>query len=149
MQRALVVIEDTDAHRELLREAGELAAGAGADLVVLMMEGLEEIHESRDQFAASEGVTYSDEEVLEAGKEFVADFAEDVLAGVDVEYTAETAIVGTGGAADEAIATAEAHDCDHVFIVGQKRSPTGKALFGDMAQAVILNFDGPVTIRTS
>ena len=149
MQRALVVIEDTDTHRTLLREAGELAAGAGADLVVLLMEGLDEIHESREQYAESEGVTYSDAEVLDAGTEFVADFADDVLAGLDVSYEAKTALVETGEHADEIITTAKRTDSDHVFIVGQKRSPTGKAIFGDTAQAVILNFDGPVTIRTA
>jgi len=32
-----------------------------------------------------------------------------------------------------------------VFLTGKKRSPTGKAVFGDRSQAIILNFDGPVT----
>jgi len=149
MQRVLVVVEDTDAHRTLLREAGELAAGTGAELVLLLLEDTDEVHESRERFAETEGVTYSDEEVLEAGKEFVRDFAEDVLADLDVEYEAATAMVERGAHATEIIDTATEHDCDHVFIVGRKRSPTGKALFGDMAQAVILNFAGPVTIRTS
>ncbi len=149
MQRALVVVEDTGAHRTLLREAGELAAGAGADLVLLLLEGEDEISESREQFAETEGVTYSDEEVLEAGTELVEDIAEDVLADLDVGYEPATAMVERGARATEIIDATAEHDCDHVFIVGQKRSPTGKAIFGDMAQAVILNFAGPVTIRTA
>ena len=149
MQRALVVVEDTDAHRTLLREAGELAAGTGAGLVLLLLESGDEIDESRERFAETEGITYSDEEVLEAGVEFVEDLADDVLAGLDVEYEPATARVEQGAHATEIIDTATEHDCDHVFIVGRKRSPTGKALFGDMAQAVILNFAGPVTIRTA
>ena len=145
MERGLVVVDDTDAHRTMLREAGELAAGTGAELVLLLLEGVEEIHESRDQYAETEGVTYSDEEVLDAGEEFVSDFAEDVLADIDVAYEAETAMVESGAQATQIIDVAVEYDCDHVFIVGEKRSPTGKAIFGDMAQAVILNFDGPVT----
>jgi len=149
MERALVVVEDTDAHGTLLREAGELAAGVGADLVVLLLEDAEEIDESREQFAETEGVTYSEEEVLEAGEEFVNDFAEDVLAGLDVAYEPETAMARPGAHATEIIDAATRTDSDHVFIVGQKRSPTGKAIFGDTAQAVILNFAGPVTVRTA
>jgi nucleotide-binding universal stress UspA family protein len=149
MQRALVVVEDTDAHRTLLREAGEIAAGTGADLVLLLLEGADEVDESREQYARTEGVTYNEEEVLEAGKEFITDLADDVLADLDVAYEPATAMVEQGARATEIIDTATEHDCDHVFIVGEKRSPTGKALFGDMAQAVILNFVGPVTIRTA
>jgi len=36
-----------------------------------------------------------------------------------------------------------------VFVRGRRRSPTGKAVFGDTAQAVILNFDGFVTVATA
>lgn len=41
---------------------------------------------------------------------------------------------------------AEAHNCDHIFIAGRRRSPTGKAIFGDWVQRVLLNFDGLVTV---
>ncbi|ELZ06028.1 universal stress protein [Natrialba asiatica] len=43
------------------------------------------------------------------------------------------------------VVVAAEYDCKHVFIAGDKRSPTGKALFGDEAQSVLLHFDGPVT----
>jgi nucleotide-binding universal stress UspA family protein len=149
MQRALVVIEDTDTHRTLLREAGEIAAGTGADLVLLLLRGVEEVDEAREQYASAEGVTFSEEQVLEASTEFITELAEEVLADLDVTYEPAAAMVEQGTRATEVIDTATDYDCDHVFIVGKKRSPTGKALFGDMAQAVVLNFAGPVTIRTA
>ena len=63
----------------------------------------------------------------------------------DVEYEA----VGMLGDKEEQILElAHERDCDHIFISGRKRSPTGKALFGDLAQSVLLKFDGTVTIRT-
>lgn len=45
--------------------------------------------------------------------------------------------------------TADEFDVDHLFIHGKQRSPTGKAVFGNLAQAIILEFDGPVTVTTS
>jgi nucleotide-binding universal stress UspA family protein len=149
MQRALVVVEDTDTHRTLLREAGEIAAGTGAELVLLLLREADDVGEAADQYAKAEGVRFSEEQALEASTEFITGIAGDVLADLDVSYEPAAAMVEQGTRATEVIDTATDHDCDHVFIVGKKRSPTGKALFGDMAQAVVLNFAGPVTIRTA
>jgi len=152
MQRALVVVGDTDTHEELLREAGELAAGDGSELLLLSMlteTEFEESYEEMEEVARTEGTPYSDQAILESARERARGVAEDALAGVDVAYETVAVVVEGGIRADEIIETAEREGCDHVFLVGQKRSPTGKAIFGDMAQAVILNFDGPVTIRTA
>ena len=43
---------------------------------------------------------------------------------------------------------AEANSCDYVFILGQRRTPAGKVIFGDTAQSVILNFNGYVVTRS-
>jgi nucleotide-binding universal stress UspA family protein len=148
MQRALVVVDDADTHRTLLREAGELAAGVGAGLLLLHFEASDQVDESQEQFAETEGVSVV-EETLRSGQEFVSEFADDALADLDIEYETAAAIVEEGERADEILGAADRHDCDHVFLVGQKRSPTGKAIFGDVAQAVILNFEGPVTTLTA
>jgi len=152
MERALVVLDETDRHRQLLREAGELAAGVGADLVLLAMlteEDFEEDYETMEQISRTEGTSYGDDTVLEGARGFARDMASDVFDGLDVDYEAVAAVIEEDGHADQILETAGQHDCDHVFIVGRQRSPTGKAIFGDTAQSVILNFDGPVTIRTS
>jgi len=150
MQRALVVVDDTDTHGELLRGAGELASGAGADLLLLSTlteEEFEERYAEMEELARAEGMSYSDHAILESVQERARDLAADSLAGVDVDYETGAVVVEGGSRADEVIETAEREGCDHVFIVGRERSPTGKAIFGDVAQAVALNFDGPVTIR--
>lgn len=152
MERALVVVDDTDSHRKLLREASELAAGVGADLVLLSVlseDDYEESFETIETISETEGTSYGEATVLDGARTFARDLAEETLDGVDVEYETAAAVFEEGERADRILETAEDRDCDHVFIVGRQRSPTGKAIFGDTAQSVILNFDGPVTIRTS
>ncbi|PSP23927.1 universal stress protein [Halobacteriales archaeon QH_10_65_19] len=41
---------------------------------------------------------------------------------------------------------AEEHDVDSLVLGGRKRSPAGKALFGSVTQAVILNTNRPVVV---
>ncbi|WP_280537734.1 universal stress protein [Halopenitus sp. POP-27] len=45
----------------------------------------------------------------------------------------------------EIVRLAEELDVDRIFIGGSSRSPTGKAVFGDHAQQVLLNASCPVT----
>lgn len=45
-----------------------------------------------------------------------------------------------------AFAEDEGNDVDNVFIGGRKSSPVGKAIFGSIAQTVLLNTDIPVTV---
>jgi nucleotide-binding universal stress UspA family protein len=148
MQRALVVVGDTNGHRQLLREAGELAAGSDADLLLLSLIERGSIDDSHERFARAEGVS-AVEAALEDARRTASTVAEEVLMELDMDYEIAAAVVEAGEAADEIVATARREDCDQVFIVGRKRSPTGKAVFGDVAQGVILSFEGPVTALTA
>lgn len=48
-----------------------------------------------------------------------------------------------------AFAEDEENDVDNIFIGGRKNSPVGKAIFGSVAQTVLLNTDIPVTVAGS
>ena len=148
MKRGLVLVEESDDHRALLAEAVDHAVGADADLVLFRAM-------SDDQFAADadalesighvENTSYDTDSILDGA---VADvqsyFADDVPAGVDVTVVARV----TDNPAETLLSVAAERDCDHAFLLGEHRSPTGKALFGDVAQQVVLNFDGHVTLST-
>lgn len=152
MERALVVVDDTDEHRELLREAGELAAGVDAELILLTTLTAEEFAEDAatiERIAEMEHTGYEEDAAIEAARNFARDTAESELDGLDVSYEAIGRVIEENEHADAVLDTAAEHDCDHVFITGRRRSPTGKAIFGDAAQRVILNFDGLVTVKTS
>jgi nucleotide-binding universal stress UspA family protein len=62
-------------------------------------------------------------------------------AGIEVSIFDES-----GDPAERIIEEANAHDVDSIVLGSQKRSPTGKALFGSVAQAVILDTNRPVVV---
>ncbi|WP_114576535.1 universal stress protein [Saliphagus sp. LR7] len=152
MDRGLVVVESADHARTLIREAGELAAGVGADLVLLTLMDRDEYEhdlETMETIADIEGVSYTSEDIKESGRRFGRDIAREEIGDLALEYESICAVVEGGGEADRILEAAQREGCDHVFIAGRKRSPTGKALFGDTTQKVILNFDGVVSVVTA
>lgn len=75
-----------------------------------------------------------------------------VRAAVDVfeMHDIEPEIIGTSGTpADEIRRVATENDVDLLSLGGRKRSPTGKAIFGSVTQAVILESDRPVICQPS
>ena len=143
MDRALVVVNDTEANQRLLTRAGSLAAGVDAKLFVVGVIEADE-YESEVQRKANKGTEPSTlNEATEAAKRSAEEAATAALDNTNVDY--ET--VGlVGDLPDDLIKEAHDRDCDHVFITGRRRSPAGKVIFGDLAQSVIINFDGPVTV---
>ncbi|WP_394743123.1 universal stress protein [Natronococcus roseus] len=60
--------------------------------------------------------------------------------GIDYEIRG-----GVGDTGETFVSLADATDADLLYVQGEDRSPTGKALFGDTAQSVLLNAPCPVT----
>lgn len=145
MDRALVVVNDTETGRRLLAEAGSITAAVGAELIVLNVVNKDEYTDAVQRSATKGERTKAVDELAEEAERNAVEFADSTLAdeGIDAEYEA----VGLVGNLPDAIVNeADERDCDHVFVVGRRRSPTGKVVFGDVAQSVVLNFDGPVTV---
>ncbi|WP_435157597.1 universal stress protein [Haladaptatus sp. DFWS20] len=147
MNRAVAVVEASESAKELVREAGELAEGVGASLVLLHVTSDEEYEDTRKSLENIPNLetSYTAGQALEGTRQFAEDIGREVLDGIDVDYEA---VGRVGDERDQILGAAEEFDCDHVFLAGRKRSPTGKAIFGDRTQAVILDFDGAVTVVT-
>jgi nucleotide-binding universal stress UspA family protein len=59
----------------------------------------------------------------------------------------ETSVAGeSGNPTDAILRAADERDADAIYIGGRKRSPAGKALFGSVAQSLILSADRPVLV---
>lgn len=147
MTSALIVIEDVDRDRDLLERARAFAAGEGTDLVVLALATPSEydsVVETLEAIGDAEHTSYAEDDVIEGISGDIDDLAADVL-GERVDYELATEIT-EDNQAETIIAVAERTDCDHVFVTGRRRSPTGKAVFGDRTQRLLLNFDGYVTV---
>jgi nucleotide-binding universal stress UspA family protein len=145
MERALAVVEAKEATKDLVAKAGELAKGVDAELLLLHVTTEDEFQERRSTLANVAGLDseYNVDNARSGAEQFARKVGSEVLD--DVEFTAMGQI---GDPQETILNTADQEDVDHIFIHGKQRSPTGKAVFGDTAQAIILNFDGPVTVTT-
>jgi nucleotide-binding universal stress UspA family protein len=149
MDRGLVVVTDDEASRDLLREAGELAGGVDAELLLLSIVAEEEFErdaETLEQIGDAEGTSYDESAILDAASSDARQIANEELDDLDVEYDSVGAIAKDDARDERIVEVAEKRECDYVFLVGRQRSPTGKALFGDTAQKVVLNFSGRVVL---
>ncbi|WP_435333489.1 universal stress protein [Haloarchaeobius sp. TZWWS8] len=145
MERALAIIRDDSAQTQsLVREAGRLAAGVGAELYLLHVFPEEKYEDIMSSRLESDGRSFPLDEAEMEAEHFATQVGHSALEEVDVEYD----VLGTVGREEMAILdVAEERECDHLFVTGRRRSPSGKALFGDLTQRLLLNFDGRVTVQ--
>lgn len=151
MNRALVVLNGEDSDESMLDEAAQYAAGADAELVTLMLITENEWENDREvlkTIADEEHTSYDNQTAEGYAKTRADNIVKKALAGRSVPVEPFGVVIEDGERADSILEIAEEHNCDHVFLHGRRRSPAGKAIFGDTAQAVILNFDGYVTVST-
>lgn len=139
LDTVLVAVEENRERMEpVVESAAEIAAGVGADVVLLRVYEHEEFESIR---AESDRSSVDPTELAELSP--VAKWAVDLFEERAVDYV----VVGeTGKPADEIVAYVEDHGIDHVFLGGRRRSPAGKALLGSVSQAVLRSVDVPCTV---
>lgn len=146
MERALVYVDRVEGIERLVAAAGRIAAGVEADLVLLAVISESDYEQDRqaiDEVMALESSTYDPQSAKASAEQYAVEVARDALENIEVAYE----VVGViGEATEQVLEVAEDRGCDHLFITGRRRSPSGKAIFGDTAQQLILNFSGLVTV---
>lgn len=145
MHTALVVVTDESIDERLLEAAKRYTTGTDTELLVCRFIDRKEYQQDA-RTDAWDGKQVPTIDIIEdEAKAEAKEIADRAFDGSDIDYTA---LGAAGEIPEKIIEVADERDCDHLFVSGRKRSPTGKALFGDTAQAVLLRFDGPVTITT-
>ena len=151
MKRGLVSLRETETHLELLAEAADWVTGSDGELVVLWHIDDAEYDARVDSLESVERAEHADYDhaaIIDGAEADAREFAESVLSEEGIDPQIRVTVDSEKTRAQHVLDTAREHDCDHVFIVGSSRSPTGKAVFGDFAQQVILNFEGYTTLTT-
>lgn len=143
MRQALIVVEPTTAGEDLLQRAGELCNGIYDKIILLRVIDRNDYTDSLQRKVRSSGDINNIDDIIEEARQTTVKAAEEAFINIDVPYEIITKV---GDVPEDIITEAEKRDSDHIFLVGKRRSPTGKAVFGDIAQTVILNFDGFVTL---
>ncbi|RJT07176.1 universal stress protein [Halococcus sp. IIIV-5B] len=147
MQRILANVDSEESSIELLSEVRNIASGTDVGVVLVSLlspDNYENDQEVLAQIGEIEGASYESSPDGFA-KEFASHLANEYLSAVNYEIVGE--VLDPSDHADRIIEIAAEYSCDYIYITGKRRSPTGKALFGDRTQRVLLNFDGYVTVR--
>lgn len=79
-------------------------------------------------------------------RQFASDIAEQAIEQISVPYE-PVGLVGTPE--EEMVRYATDQDARYIVVGPEKRSPTGKAVFGSVAQSILLNANCPVVSLVS
>ncbi|MFC6825883.1 universal stress protein [Halopelagius fulvigenes] len=130
-----------DARIDALVDAvGEIAAPCDATVVVAHVFDKGSYRDAVEQLLDAEGEDIDPDELasrMTVAREVIERLERD---GIDCEPRATTGTSGEG-----IVAIAEEVGADRVVVGGRRRSPAGKAIFGSVAQEVMLEAPCPVT----
>lgn len=144
MGTVLVVQTVDEPDRQLLSTAKQHVTGTEMDILFCRIIDEKQFQNNLQRKAKSNRDAETVDEIVSIAAAEADDIAAELF-GSDVPYRT-VGIVGT--IPDDLMRLAAEHGCDQIFVSGKHRSPTGKAVFGDVAQSIILQFDGPVTVTT-
>ncbi len=147
MYRVLLPVDDSEsrarAQARAVRDLPNAATAVSVDVLHVVEDGSGTDAEwAAGGFAeeyAAEMERLAGDDALPASVEA----AVDALEAGDVDWTVRTA---TGDPADRIREAADEYDSDLLVLGLEGRSPVGKALFGSVAQSVVLESDRPVTV---
>lgn len=142
METILIVVTGEEPNEKLLEDAKRHTTGIESQIILcdISEEGVRQNSIQRRSRAGREA-----EEIDQyTAKTTATEIAKNTF-GDEIPYE----VVGISDESPSAVLeVADEHNCDHVFIDARNRTAVGKAIFGDLAQKIILQFGGPVTVTT-
>ncbi|WP_336338762.1 universal stress protein [Haloarcula brevis] len=144
MGTIIVVLDSANPNEQLLNAAKTYATGTETEVLLCRVIDRDQYEDEVLTKAEARKRGESIEKIESKAEAGAAVIGKEYF-GDDVQYT-PIGVIGT--IPEDILDIAEKWDSNHIFATGKKRSPTGKMLFGDQAQKLVLDFDGPVTIVT-
>lgn len=133
----VAAVDRSERAKRIVSEAATLAKAFDDSLHIVHVISRSEFRDLQRDNIEESGEAVDMETIREFAAEHAARAAEDI----DVSYEA---IGRMGDATSDVITYADKQDARYIVIGGRKRSPTGKALFGSVAQSILLNAERPV-----
>jgi nucleotide-binding universal stress UspA family protein len=144
MDTVLIVLDSDTVNNQLLQTAKRHVTGTDLRVVVCRIVDQSEYQDSVRQKAKShekfDSIEATETQATEEAEEIAAEFFDDSIPYESVGIV--------GSVPEDVVSIAAEMESIHVFIAGAKQSPAGKVLFGNNAQKLILDFDGPVSVIT-
>ncbi|SNR59289.1 universal stress protein [Halorubrum vacuolatum] len=147
IETVLIAVDTEDENRtaQLTEEAIDVAAPVDAAVTLLHVFTEDEFDEVREVLAVDAASEESSPDAV-AKRHTTTRTVSKALSAADVDHEIRGAV---GDHADGIVAVAEDIEADRILVGGRNRSPTGKAVFGSVAQDVMLTAPCPVTFVRS
>ncbi|MUW13799.1 universal stress protein [Halorubrum sp. CBA1125] len=142
----LAAIDENERSKQTIEVAYDLATTYDDTMVALHVVPQEDYKEHRDSVRnIPEFSDFSLGQEMESAANFAEKFVSQTIDDLD---RSRVRFVGrVGNVTDEILSIADDIEPRFLVISGQRRSPTGKAVFGNTAQQILLNADCPVVSR--
>ena len=144
----LAAIDENERSRAVVEIAADLAGTYDDTLVALHVVPLEDFEAHKQSIESIPGFRdFSFTREADSAKRFAREFVLETVDGFDPSQLDARGRVGD--VTEEILSEASALDPRFLVISGRRRSPTGKAVFGNTAQQLLLNAECPVVTRLS
>lgn len=144
----LAAIDENERSKRVVRIAHDLATTYGDTLVALHVVPTQDYDAHRESIRnIPEFRDFSMSQEADSARRFARRFVREAMGGIDEDSFESQGRVGD--VASEILAEADRVEPRYLVISGRRRSPAGKALFGNTAQKVLLQADCPVVTMLS
>jgi len=142
----LAAIDENERSKQVVEIAYDLATTYDDTLVALHVAPLEEFEAHKESLREMSGFSdFSFTQHEDSAKRFAKEFVRNTIPNADTERVEGRGRVGD--ITDQILAEASAVNPRFLVISGRRRSPTGKAVFGNTAQQILLQADCPVVTK--